>query len=270
MDRTDSTKTATRPLTDSEAQFILSTRIRQEIEAIRAAERERPAAPPRLDMQGLIESIKEKYSRAPSTMDPPAPPHMSEEFVKTLLGDLGYRYSPERASLDTFKVDFQEQHAVINRLAQFDISTMTGNGSGIIFIGSVGTGKDHLMAALLYEAANRGINTRHLAGQDFYGAIRDRMDTGEKEEKIIACYERPRLLAISDPAPPVGELSAWRMELLYRLIDRRYRNLKPTWVTLNARTREEAEKKLSSQVWDRLQDRAEIVECFWPSYRERQ
>jgi hypothetical protein len=76
-------------------------------------------------------------------------------------------------------------------------------------------------------------------------------------------------LAISDPIPPVGEPTAWNLGQLYRLLDRRYRDLKQTWVTLNALSIEDADAKLSAPMFDRLREDAELFACFWPSFRER-
>src|SRR5262245_15360443 len=100
-------------------------------------------------------------------------------------------------------------------------------------------------------------------------ALRDRMGEDRMEAKMFRDLSRPQILAISDPVPPAGELKAWRVECLYRLIDRRYRQLKSTWMTINATSPEDAEQNLSSPVWDRLQELAVLVPCFWPSYRER-
>jgi hypothetical protein len=56
---------------------------------------------------------------------------------------------------------------------------------------------------------------------------------------------------------------------LYRVLDRRYREVKPTWVTINAEDADDAKAKLGAPIFDRLKDNAELVPCFWPSFRER-
>lgn len=76
------------------------------------------------------------------------------------------------------------------------------------------------------------------------------------------------MLAISDPTPPLGEVrSDWQRSLLFRIVDRRYRDLKPTWVTINAASAEEAEKRLTPNIIDRLSHDAVIVRCNWKSFR---
>jgi DNA replication protein DnaC len=80
---------------------------------------------------------------------------------------------------------------------------------------------------------------------------------------------RPQILAVSDPIPPMGETSAWNAALLYRIVEWRYRDLKATWMTLNAESLEEAQHLTTPAVFDRLREGAIMIPCFWPSYRGR-
>lgn len=190
--------------------------------------------------------------------------------VNELAADLGERYSPKRATFGGYTVYDQKQKAAIAQVTTFlsDLPRRVENGSGLILYGHVGTGKDHLLAAALYAACER-YTCRWANAQELYGAMRDRMDSGGQEAQWLQKWATPQILGLSDPTPPAGELSAWRLELLYRLIDRRYRALKSTWVTINVASPEEADKRLSAPVFDRLQESATMVPCFWPSFRER-
>jgi DNA replication protein DnaC len=186
--------------------------------------------------------------------------------------DLGRRYSHERiGDLARYQVYHVDQHATVERLRGLlgDFPTMVKEGRGLLFYGMVGTGKDHLLACALYHAAAIGTDCRWVNGQEVYGQFRDRMDTGQREEELFAKFFKPTVLAISDPIPPVGDPSAWNVAQLYRLLDRRYREMKSTWVSLNAVSLEDADAKLSSPVFDRLQECCELFPCFWPSFRER-
>jgi DNA replication protein DnaC len=185
-----------------------------------------------------------------------------------LAGQLGARYGPGLATLERFEVyDPPRQEPVLRRMQEFAAS-IGHQGRGLVLFGPVGTGKDHLLAALLYRAVAAGLSCLWQSGMDLYGSFRDRMGEAPEEESLRRLCS-PDVLGLSDPTPPANELTAWRLELLYRIIDRRYRALKATWITLNARDTAQAESKLGSQVWDRLQEGAMVVPCFWPSYRER-
>lgn len=189
-----------------------------------------------------------------------------------LRDDLGGRYDFARVQLEHYEVYHDQQTSVLARLNRLTprLPEIVKAGCGLIFLGTVGTGKDHLLAAMLYLAAGRHeLKARWLNGQEFYGTLRDRMDSGRSEDEFLRRWTEPVILGISDPTPAVGRPSPWNLLQLGRLIDRRYRALRSTWITLNAVSVEEAEEKLTSPVFDRLKEGAEIFTCDWPSYRER-
>lgn len=149
------------------------------------------------------------------------------------------------------------------------ISASIGDGQNVILFGPVGTGKDHLLAHLLYAAADAGHKCRWVNGLDLYGKWRDQIDGGENEARMVAGFVSPPVLAISDPIPPVGAPSAWNVGQLYRIIDARYRHLRPTWMTVNAASVDDANETLSAPLFDRLRHGAALIHCYWPSYRQR-
>jgi DNA replication protein DnaC len=193
-------------------------------------------------------------------------------LLNALAADFGQRYSPKLAKLETFDVYTPAQQAAVDRLKKLvgSLESMTESGAGLVFLGTVGTGKDHLMAAMLYQAVWRhGYSARWVNGQEVFGRFRDNIDSGARDEEYFRMLSAPQLLGISDPIPPVGNLGQWDTGNLYRLLDRRYRALKPTWVSVNAMDEADADARLSAPVFDRLRHGAEIIRCFWPSYRER-
>ncbi len=189
--------------------------------------------------------------------------------ISLLATQLGSRYSPERVMMDKYKVTNAKQGAIVQKVKDIrgGMTDHVANGQGIIFIGTIGTGKDHMLAYLLYSAAASGASCKWIGGQDLYGRIRDLMGDKGRENDLISDFAGPQVLAISDPVPPSGEVSDWQVSQFYRILDRRYRDLKCTWITINVRDGKEADAKLSSPVWDRLRDNAIILECNWPSNR---
>jgi DNA replication protein DnaC len=192
-------------------------------------------------------------------------------LVAGIEKDLGPRYAARRTSLESFQVYHPAQQEVLKKLRSLDLANVVARGEGLIFFGPVGTGKDHLAAAMLYLAATRHeLRGRWINGQEWFGTMRDRMGEGQSEEGILRDLAQPAILAISDPIPPRRDPSPWNVEMLYRLIDRRYRLLKSTWVTLNVASLDEADNRLTAPVFDRLRESAHFIKCFWPSYREHQ
>jgi hypothetical protein len=184
-----------------------------------------------------------------------------------LAQQMGLRYA--KCSLETFAVKFKEQMAALESVKKFlaEVADHVTDGRGLVLYGSVGTGKDHLLAACLFAAIDAGFVAVWKNAQSVYEAARDQMDGNGRETDLIREFTSPQVLGLSDPTPPSGDLSGFRVELLWRIADVRYRNLKPIWVTMNATSTEECQEKLSVPLWDRLQDNAVCVPCFWPSFR---
>jgi DNA replication protein DnaC len=190
-----------------------------------------------------------------------------------LVKEMGERYSPARVSLERFECYHPAQRQVLAEVKALAdrLPEVVAAGEAVIFYGPVGTGKDHLMAALLHRATGtHGLTAGWLNGIELFGTMRDLIAMNKSEELLLRQFAAPRILAISDPLPPDRELSGWNVETLYRLIDSRYRNLRPTWMTLNAESEEDANEKLRPMVFDRLRESAHQFRCYWPSYRQRQ
>ena len=211
---------------------------------------------------------------------PPAPAEVNgddaaerarrEQAVLRLAHQLGPRYAPGRVQPDGFELYHPDQGVALAAVKAFadGITARVEAGDGLLLHGPVGTGKDRLLAWLLYRAAWSGYAAAWVNGQTLFAESRDAMDTGRRESEFLAHWTAPRVLGISDPLPPAGAPSAWNLTLLGRLLDERYRALRPTWFTLNVAGSGEAERKLSAPVFDRIIDGAEVVPCFWPSYRK--
>lgn len=225
-------------------------------------------------MNTLSETLERLKIASPTWETPPVDADADRERrqrIDSLAKDLGKRYGPQLATLDRFEVYHPSQKVAVAKLRsiEHDIADFVKSGRGLVLLGTVGTGKDHLLAAMLYAAAGAGHVCRWVNGQEVFGQFRDRIDTGKADEQHFRELCAPAVLGISDPIPPVGQAGAWDLGNLYRLLDRRYRAMKATWVTINAQSADDADAKLSEPVFDRLRDGAEIVTCCWPSYRER-
>ncbi len=101
----------------------------------------------------------------------------------------------------------------------------------------------------------------------FKSRFDDRNST-DTEDSIVDSYIKPHLFAVSDPLPPKGSLSEYESRMWLRIVDGRYRDMRPTAATINVSSREELEDRMGAQAADRLCDEAFIVKCNWPSHRQ--
>ena len=181
---------------------------------------------------------------------------------------VGKRYA--KASLDSFEVQHHSQREVVGHIRDymFEIEQRVASGSGLFLIGPPGTGKDHLVVAVLFAAIDKGLNALWVDGMELFAGARDNIDTAKTEASWLSTYTKPDLLAISDPVPPLGSVKeGFQLATLFSIIDRRYRDMRPTLMTLNVGDRDEAEKRMAPNIVDRLAHGALVLRCDWPSHR---
>ncbi len=142
--------------------------------------------------------------------------------------------------------------------------------SGLVLYGPVGTGKDHLAFAACRDLIlQQGKSVLWINGQAWFGEVRDSMDSDKTTEaEIIRRLKTPDILVISDPLPPFGELSQHQAVMLYRAVDARYSEGKPTICTINVSDDDEADRRMGAATWDRLCHNAHKVHCKWASFRK--
>jgi DNA replication protein DnaC len=191
------------------------------------------------------------------------------EELRDLCLDLGERYCD--ASFSNYEIYNTQQAEVVAKLVAFsdDMRSRIRDGSGLLMRGKVGTGKDHLMAALLKLAIVRHrFSVLWFDGQKLFAMARQAIQR-QDEEEFRRWLARPQILALSDPQPPKGDLSEYQMAMVRDIIDRRYRRGLSTWLTTNIGTRDTAIEALTEPVIDRLREGSLQVQCNWESHRER-
>lgn len=186
-----------------------------------------------------------------------------------LCEKIGERYA--ECSFDNFQISpdsdvATKQKVIIERLRGH--LNNPRKGRNVVFYGPKGSGKDHLMTAALRWVTERGVTVKWINGMDLFSALRDRMDSEHSEASFVKSLTSPALLAISDPLPPTGELTSYQRQMLFQVLDRRYRDMRPVWITANFNNGKEAEERMGPQLMDRLKDGALTLFCDWPSYRK--
>lgn len=175
----------------------------------------------------------------------------------------GKRY--EDCRLRSFSATSAEQEKAIEQLTAFCESPEAEN---LILYGPVGTGKDHLLFSALHHFAFGRLQViSWVNGLEIFGQYRDGIRDETSERDLLREYQKPDILAISDPLPPSGALTDHQAGWLYRIIDRRYSDMKPTWLTINAKDGKEVESRIGVATTDRIRHNATVIKCNWASYR---
>lgn len=146
------------------------------------------------------------------------------------------------------------------------------DGTGLLLIGGVGSGKTHLAAAIVnavidyvpisdYDAAGCGdgfrcgltpsSGTRFIGTVELMEQLRETYNSSESgsAQEIIRRYQEARLLVLDDLG--AEKPSDWARERLFEIIDRRYNDCTPVVITTNADV-QELYQKLGARICDRI------------------
>lgn len=190
-----------------------------------------------------------------------------------LAGIVGERYATATLAGWDYESGQHEdaQRAVVASVLDMckNIADIIADGTNVLIYGPPGTGKDHLMTCLFRATLMAGKTVGFAVGADLWGATRDLIDGGHREADFLNTIRRHHVYGISDPVPPRTSLTEFQAAWLYRIIDKRYRDNRPVWMTLNATGPKDAIEKLTPQIYDRVRDGAITIHCNWPSYRKR-
>lgn len=266
-----------KPLTDTD-------RLRQ-VTKIRSSERRDDEREPEPLGNALERRLKNTPPGRQSTPEELAASHArrakeaAEERRKLALAkwaevakQIGVRYTA--CELPAFQVDdrFPGQREAVEELEAFarEIVERTRQGCGIILSGPPGTGKDHLAVALLRHAAQASLSVGWADGQTLFALMRDRIGSELSEETEIRKYTSPDVLLLSDPMPLAidDKMTTFQKSILWRIVDRRYRDNKPTWLTCNAADGKELSQRIGPQIVDRLTEGSILINTVgWKSFR---
>ncbi len=168
------------------------------------------------------------------------------------------------------------------------VSGMLRTGCIIILLGPRGTGKTRLAVSLAKKTMNmdsaasrtpRSIvydhipkpdpgatGVRYTRAMDAFLTIRKSYSTGGSEFDAMKRFTDPRLLVIDE----MQERSDTPFEdrVLVNIIDNRYGRMLDTVLIANS-TPEQFAKAIGPSIYSRASEVGAVVECNWPSFRER-
>jgi DNA replication protein DnaC len=179
---------------------------------------------------------------------------------------IGLRYA--KATFESFEQTLPKQADAVASVRNLVARWSEHADTSLLLYGPRGTGKDHLaVAALRHVAMEHGATVGWVDGETLWREQRDVIGSDTRESELEKKYTSPAVLLISDPARQGTDLTDGQRSLLWRIVDRRYRDMQPTWATVNVLGRDELDQRLSPQISDRMRDNALAVFCSWPSYR---
>lgn len=140
-------------------------------------------------------------------------------------------------------------------------------GRSLILTGAVGTGKTHLMIAVLKHLIDGGFRPRYISLYDYVVSVREtwRRNADKTEREVISALAEYDLLLLDEVG--VQAFSDNEMMLVHLLIDGRYQRRLPTVVASNLDARG-IETAIGERAMDRLREGGGRAVVFdWKSFR---
>lgn len=173
---------------------------------------------------------------------------------------------PKRTSLEEFDFSFQPS---INKKEILDLKHMAfmEKKENLVFIGSPGVGKTHLVIALGIEACHQDYRTLFISCHELLLRLRSAFEKGT-EERVLKRYARYDLLIIDE----IGYLPIQKVEadLFFQLMTMRYEK-KSTIITTNIVLSRWGElfqnSEIAAAILDRLVHHVKVFKITGKSYR---
>jgi DNA replication protein DnaC len=170
----------------------------------------------------------------------------------------------------TFDAETQEQRAALERCQRFanEFPVALSSGASLVMLGGIGTGKTHLAVAIAHQVMARAHTVMYSTAMELVSRLRDTMrrDAAVSTTELIDMAGAVDLL-ILDEFGVQGATEDVRAHLT-NVLDRRYRNAKPTIMISNMNGKEFAEY-VGDRVADRLRERSRAIQFNWESQRTK-
>lgn len=140
------------------------------------------------------------------------------------------RYS--HCTLSTFIGHKDGNQREVHRRTQKHIDRFYPKSKGLLFSGTVGTGKTHLMTAILRDLTlKRGVRSRFVEFSHLLSDIKEGFSQGKNEAEVISPIAQLPVLGIDELGK--GTATDWQLSVLDEVISRRYNLGLTTYFTTN-------------------------------------
>lgn len=179
------------------------------------------------------------------------------------ISDIGERY--EKADFENFAIRPGAENAL--KIAKYYANNFNEFGlESIMLWGIPGNGKSHLAAAVHNHLRKTGKIVVFVSMPDLLKKIKATFNKGnsESEEQILKALNICDLLIIDDIG--AEKTSEWVEEIIFLIIDNRYRRKKPIMITSNLDPKFLA-GKIGIRAYDRILEMSQPIENKATSYR---
>jgi DNA replication protein DnaC len=190
---------------------------------------------------------------------------LKEQELKRLFSihDLGERFNESKFSSFVVREGSEKCFKLAQKYVQeFD----EWEGESLMFWGEPGNGKSHLATAIANELTEKGKRVVFISMPDLLEKIKATFNrnSNESEAEIMKGLQVCDLLIIDDIG--AEKVSDWVQEVIFRIVDGRYKKMKPIMATSNLEPKELAER-IGKRAYDRLIEISQPIKNEATSYR---
>ncbi|WP_238794256.1 ATP-binding protein [Acinetobacter baumannii] len=159
------------------------------------------------------------------------------------------------------------QDNAIKLCQAFAQQIISGYTPNLLLIGTPGTGKTHLSAAIIRNILhNSAKSARYYTSAEISQKIMDTWsDTSSSEKEVIDHFSSFDLLVIDEYG--LHDRHEKRLEMVHKVLYNRYDNMKSTLLISNF-TLQNIQQDLGARLWSRLHENDLIViPCYWEDRR---
>jgi DNA replication protein DnaC len=179
------------------------------------------------------------------------------------IHDLGERFN--ESNFTNF-IDRNGSERCLNLAKKYVEEFDSWKGESLMFWGEPGNGKSHLATAIANELTAKGKQIVFISMPDLLEKIKATFNrnSNETEEQIMKGLQLCDLLIIDDIG--AEKVSDWVQEVIFRIVDGRYKRMKPIMATSNLEPKELAER-IGKRAYDRLIEISQPIKNEATSYR---
>lgn len=191
----------------------------------------------------------------------------AREQMEYLIGEAAIPARFIGRTLENFNCTTNAQRAALQIAREFaeDFEANAKRGMSLIFSGLPGTGKSHLATAILQALMPQhcGLYTTCM---NVIRSVRGtwRKDSERSETQVLNAYADVPLLVLDEIGVQYG--TDGEQTILFDVLDRRYRDMKPS-IFLTNQDKKGFKEFIGERTFDRLTETARWVPFDWASYR---
>lgn len=192
---------------------------------------------------------------------------LDDRLLQKRIQNSGINHRYLHSGFSNYVISVQDQNYAIESCQNFTAAFLKGSISNLIMYGTPGSGKTHLGSAMIKNILHRSHQSaRYVTTTYIAQTIMNSWNIADQsEEQWINFFADFDLLVIDEYG--LHDRHATRLELVHKVLYRRYDLMKPTVIISNF-TLDALETDLGIRLWSRLHENQLVaVPCYWADYR---